>query len=153
MILDHPPKEWKRPDIPDGVKAKVLLRQKGRCAVMLHKLEAGKIHYDHRPALWERKFDTDAWDTIPPANDPQHIEALAIDAHDKRTHGPGGEKRITTAGSDSGRRAKGKRLDKWIEDFERYCLNRPCGQKRAAKGTIKSRGFDRKPKGSKHGKR
>lgn len=99
MILDCPPDNWKRPAIPIGVKLKVLMRQL-----------AVTINFDHRPALWERKFDTVANDTIPPANDPNFIEAMTVLDHDKRTHGPGGEKRITTAGSDSNRRAKVNRI-------------------------------------------
>lgn len=110
-ILLAPPKNWKRPAISDAVKLRVLLAQKGRCKASGVKLMKGDIHMDHRPELWERKFDTEKWDTIPPANDPAHIEAITIAEHDKRTNGPGGERRITTAGSGAHRRAKIKRLN------------------------------------------
>jgi hypothetical protein len=104
VILDRPPADWKRPSIPLGAKVQVLLRL------------VGFGHFDHRPALWERRFDTETNDTIPPANDPNAIEFIPVGEHDIRTHGPGGEKRITTAGSDSNRRAKGRRLEtKWRE--------------------------------------
>jgi hypothetical protein len=106
-ILDRPPPEWKRPPIPCKVKLQVLLNQDGRSTICKERL--GRIedtHFDHRPALSARKFDTKAWDTIPPANDPGHIEAITIAQHDIRTNGPGGTSRITTRGSDTGNRAK-----------------------------------------------
>ncbi len=106
-ILDRPPREWKRPAMPCKVKLQVVLNQGGRSAVDKEKL--GKIedvHFDHRPPVSERKFDTKAWDTIPPANDPAFIEAITVKQHDIRTNGPGGTKRITTRGSDTGNRAK-----------------------------------------------
>lgn len=111
MILDRPPKDWKRPSIPCKVRLQVLLNQDGRSTICKERL--GRIedtHFDHRPPLSERKFDTEAWDTIPPANDPAHIEAITVDQHDKRTNGPGGERRITTRGSDAGNRAKDRAI-------------------------------------------
>lgn len=110
MILDRPPKDWKRPTMPKGVVARVFTAQGGRCKVSGDKLMPGCTQYDHRPPLSERKFDTEAWDTIPRANDPAFIEALTTKAHDKRTNGPGGEKRITTYGSDAHARAKIRKL-------------------------------------------
>lgn len=141
MILDRPPPEWKRPDIPKRVKAAVLLDQGGKCRRTGVKLEKGNTQFNHIPELWERQFDTERWDTIPAANNPVFIEAVTIGAHDKITNGPGGEKRITTAGSGAGRRAKGKRLDGFQEDFRRSVIERPCGQKRIKSGKIRSRGF------------
>lgn len=107
MILDCPPKGWKRPAIPTRVKLDVVIRQEGRCRQTGHKLGTlDNTQFDHRPALWERRFDTVANDTIPPANDPASIEACTIAGHKVRTHGNG----ATTAGSDSHRRAKIKRM-------------------------------------------
>ena len=106
-LLDCPPKDWKRPKTPERVKLQVLLNQDGRCKATGERLgTVANCHFDHRPALWERRFDPKAWDTVPPANDPDHIEAITVDEHDRRTNGPGGTKRITTAGSDTGRRTK-----------------------------------------------
>src|SRR5436190_2176055 len=79
--------DWKRPGTPTlGVQVQVLLRQLG--------LAGRRVNWDHRPPVSERKFDTQAWDTIPRAQDPAHIEAIDADTHDRRTNGPGGEKRI-----------------------------------------------------------
>lgn len=110
-ILSRPPAGWKRPPIPNKVKLQVIINQEGRSTICKQKLGSiEEVHFDHRPALWERQFDTEALDgkgdTIPPANDPAYIEAITVAQHDVRTHGPGGETRITTRGSDSGNRAK-----------------------------------------------
>lgn len=110
-VLDRPPPDWKRPPIPCKVKLQVLLNQDGRSTVCKERL--GRIedtHFDHRPPLSARKFDTKAWDTIPPANDPAYIEAITVDQHDKRTNGPGGTKRITTRGSDTGERTRTRNI-------------------------------------------
>lgn len=147
MILDRPPKDWKRPGIPKRVKAKVMLAQGGRCKATGEKLERRNTHFDHRPELWERKFDTEAWDTIPPANSPDDIEAITVAAHDIRTNGPGGEKRVTSAGSGAHRRAKGERLKSYQEDIRATVFDKPCGAKRQKTGSIKSRGFERTKRG------
>jgi hypothetical protein len=107
MILDRPPKDWKRPAIPTLVKLDVVIRQEGKCKQSGDKLGTLRnTQFDHRPAIWERKFDTVANDTVPPANDPAFIEACTIAGHKVRTHGNG----ATTVGSDSHRRAKIKRF-------------------------------------------
>lgn len=100
MILDAPPKGWKRPSIPLGVQVKVL---KAKLAKVLG---VDKIEIDHRPPLYLRKFDTDKNDTIPPANDPFFMEALGSAEHKVRTGGT----KATSAGSDAHVRAKIKRL-------------------------------------------
>lgn len=106
-ILDCHPKGWKRPAIPTRIKIEIIIRQDGRCKQTGDRLGTLKnTQFDHRPAIWERKFDTVANDTIPPANDPAFIEACTIEGHKIRTHGKGG----TTVGSDSHRRAKIKRF-------------------------------------------
>lgn len=106
MILDRPPKGF-RPAIPCKVKLEVLIRQEGRCAQTKERLgRVDNTNFDHRPALWERKYDTVAKDTIPQANNPDFIEACTLAGHKIRTHGTG----ATTVGSDSHRRAKIKRM-------------------------------------------
>ncbi|MBX3490854.1 hypothetical protein [Parvibaculum sp.] len=91
MTLPRPPAGWKRPAMPKRVKAAVFVRQGGLCADTGVKLGVGddKFEYDHRPALWEREFDPDArrglGDTIPPANDPDHIQAVVCRSHKARS--------------------------------------------------------------------
>lgn len=146
MILAAPPKDWKRPAISNAVKLRVLLNQDGRCKETGVKLAKGDIHFDHRPELWERQFDTEAWDTIPPANDHAHIEAITIKSHDIRTNGPGGEKRITTAGSGANRRAKIKRLTGVTGNGRKKAIPShanawpPKGSRK-----LQSRGFEKRP--------
>jgi len=143
MILDAPPKGWKRPPMPVRVKLDVVIRQEGKCKATGQKLgELKNTNFDHRPALFERKFDTGTNDTIPPANDPGFIEAITVAAHDVRTNGCGGEKRVSTVGSDAHRRAKVRRGAEHREAIAAI-RDRPCGQKRTPTGIIRSRGFDK----------
>lgn len=107
MILDRPPKDWKRPAIPDRVKLRVVIRQVGKCKQTGDKLGSlENTQFDLRPGIWERKFDTVKNDTVPASNDPAFIEACTVAGHKVRTHGTG----ATTVGSDSHRRAKIKRM-------------------------------------------
>lgn len=138
-ILLAPPRGWKRPSITLGTEVLALRR-------LLRDLGYPRIHLDHRPPLSERQFDTESDDTIPPANHPDYIEALTPKEHDKRTNGPGGEKRITTAGSDSNRRAKTRALTKQQEEFRRRLLAKDAGEPRPRPerrgAPLRSRGFD-----------
>jgi len=152
MIHDRPPKGWKRPSMPARVKLDVVIRQEGKCKQTNERLGTlDNTRFDHRPALWERHFDDMAQDTIPPANDPSYIDAVTIAGHDIRTHGPGGEKRITTLGSDSHRRAKEGRVTAAQESFRDKVSNRLCGAKREKTGNwpasrkLQSRGFEKRP--------
>lgn len=132
-ILDRPPPEWKRPTMPCNVKLQVLINQEGRSTIGREKL--GRIentHFDHRPALEARKFDDGAWDTIPPANDPAHIEAITVEQHDRRTNGPGGTKRITTRGSDTGERARTRRIARGHADHQATMDAKVSGEPRPA---------------------
>lgn len=103
-ILPKPPLYWKRPHMPNGVKAAVFHRQQGFCADTGAKLGVAgeKFEYDHRPGLWERKFDPEAreglGDTIPPANDPDFIQAIVLKSHKARS------------ALDTARRSKEKRI-------------------------------------------
>jgi hypothetical protein len=99
MILDRPPKGWKRPKMSAMIEF-IAMRRK------LQELLGGPIEFDHRPALWERKFDTASNDTIPPSNNPYCIEVVSKAEHRFRTFGT----KATSAGSDAHRRAKEKRL-------------------------------------------
>lgn len=128
MIIDLPPKEWRRPAIPDRVKRAVLERQGGKSAITGVPLEKGDIHFDHRPQLRRRKFDTTAWDTVPPANDPAYIEAITVKEHDVRTNGRGGERRISTYGSDQHESAKDRALAKIVAAHEAKLLAKARGE-------------------------
>lgn len=150
-ILDRPPKDWKRPPIPCRVKLQVLLNQDGKskiCGERLGLIE--DTHFDHRPALSARKFDTKAWDTIPPANDPTHIEAITIAQHDVRTNGPGGTTRITTRGSDAGNRAKDRAvIAKQAEHEQRMAAKNKARPKKVRKIGPKIRSRSSFPSGRK----
>lgn len=118
-ISDH------RRSIPAWVKLQVILNQGARCKMTGHVfVDARAIRFDHRPALWERKFDPGTGDFVPPQNDPAFIEAVESKEHDRRTFGAGGEKRIAAAGSDLHRKAKVARLSREHEDFRRRVVIR-----------------------------
>ncbi|WP_336801650.1 hypothetical protein [Kaistia sp. MMO-174] len=113
----------KRKAIPDRVKLHAALRRLG--------LKIEQVNFDHDPPLALRPVDPDTGDTIPPANDPDHIFLVTIDEHREKTFGKGGAKRATTAGSDIHRIAKTKRLERArseresaAEDFRRRLLAR-----------------------------
>jgi hypothetical protein len=140
MILKSPPKGWKRPVIPVAVKLQAMLRrypnppitvicQGSDSAKMVAMfLVYGKHHFHHSPGLWQREFDTDANDTDPKANSAEHILAVTGLEHDAIENGPGGERRITSAGSASNQRAKNRRLNK---------------PKKSRGPKLRSRGFDK----------
>jgi hypothetical protein len=76
-----------------------------------------RYQLDHRPALTDRPYDTEAGDFIPPQNDPAFIFLIEKPEHDQRTFGrkAGAEKTVTTRGSDVGERARSRN----IRDSER----------------------------------
>lgn len=104
----------KRKAIPDRVKLIAALRRMG--------LTIDDVQFDHNPALELRLINPHTGDTIPPANDPDHIDMLLIEEHKAKTFGPGGEKRITTAGSDIGNISKMRRVSADHEAFRRRML-------------------------------
>jgi hypothetical protein len=61
----------------------------------------GEMEREHDPALELRDYDDATRTYTPDANDPQFIKLWRSDCHRKKTNGPGGERRITTAGSDN----------------------------------------------------
>jgi hypothetical protein len=139
-ILKSPPKGWRRPAIPVAVKLyamreihphapfSVICQPSNSAKLVAMLMVYGKHHFHHVPGLWERKFDTETNDTVPPANDPFYIIAVTPERHDLIENGPGGEKRITSAGSASNYRAKERRL------------NTP---KKSRGPKLRSRGFDK----------
>lgn len=115
MSEDRP----RRKAIPDKIKLQVVLRQGGLCKHCGHKLEGLEtVNFDHRPAIINRDVNEDRTDYLPAQLDPEYIEAIHISpCHDVRTNGPGGEKRITTAGSDKHTRDKNRRLAQEHQNF------------------------------------
>lgn len=105
---------------------------------------AGKVQIDHDPALDKRPVSHETGDTVPPANDESFLYLRRIDGHKAKTFGPGGEKRITTRGSDVGDHHRDKRVRGSHADHLTYMKTKTAGQKRPRKGTIRSRGFDKR---------
>ncbi len=89
-----------RPSMPDRVKLAAALLQGivDPSGAILHK---GDGQWDHDPALELRAYNEKTKKYTPDANDPNFIVYRETAAHAKKTHGPGGEKRITTKGSDN----------------------------------------------------
>lgn len=112
--------EKRRKNIPVGVKLQVALKKLG--------LTIEQVEWDHTPPLALREWDPVKQDTVPPANDPDHIQILLIKDHREKTFGRGGEKRITTAGSDANKIAKVRRLTAQQEEARRRMLAKTSGE-------------------------
>lgn len=117
MLANNP---RRRKTIPDRVKLIVTLRELG--------LTIEQVNFDHHPMLEMRPIDEETGETIPPANDPDGIRLLLITDHKRKTFGPGGEKRITTAGGDIHALAHTRRLTKNQEEFRRRLLAKDSGE-------------------------
>lgn len=133
----------KRKAIPDRVKLIAALRRMG--------LTITEVQFDHNPALWLRPINPLTGDTIPPANDPDHIDMLLLVEHKTKTFGRGGDKRITTAGSDIGNISKTRRVSADHEEFRRRMLAKDAGEeppveKQKRKSKWPSRPFSRRKK-------
>lgn len=130
-ILDRAPPDWKRPPIPCKVKLQVLINQHGRSKIGKERLgTVDNTHFDHRPPLEARKFDTAKWDTVPAANDPAHIQAITVEQHDKLTNGPGGTTRITTRGSDTGERSRTRNIRRSHDEHQAVMEAKAAGRPR-----------------------
>lgn len=128
-----------RKRIPDRVKLEAALRRFG--------LKVEDVQFDHNPALALRPINKLTGDTIPPANDPAHIDMLLVDEHKLKTFGRGGEKRITTADGDIGKISKVRRLTKKQEAFRQRLLAKDAGEEPAPrKSKWQSRPFKPKAK-------
>jgi hypothetical protein len=110
----------KRKAIPDRVKLIAALRRFG--------LSVADVQFDHNPALALRPINPHTGDTVPPANDPDHIDMLLLAEHKEKTFGRGGEKRITTADGDVGKIAKMHRVSDSEENFRRRLLAKDKGE-------------------------
>lgn len=133
----------RRKAIPDRVKLIAALRALG--------LTIEEVNFDHDPPLALREYDEAARDTVPPANSPEHITMLLVSQHKTKTFGPGGEKRITTAGSDIGNIKKVRHLTKAQEEHRRRMLaktereDEPQPAKRKAKWPTRKFGRKQRP--------
>lgn len=69
-----------------------------------------EFELDHDPALCLRPIDPETGQHIPPQHEPSCLIWRTKEAHDRKTNGPGGERRVTTAGSDKHLKSKIDRL-------------------------------------------
>jgi len=91
-----------RPHTPDSVKLAAALQQGILCGCGCGEVAYAKQgNWDHDPALELRAYNPTTKKYTPDANDPNFLRYRIKDHHNKKTHGPGGEKRITTKGSDN----------------------------------------------------
>lgn len=127
-----------RKAIPDRVKLQAALRRFG--------LTTKDVQFDHNPALELRPYNALTGDTIPPANDPDHIDMLLVDEHKVKTFGRGGEKRVSTADGDIGKIAKVRRLTAAQEESRRRMLAKDAGETPGRKSKWPKRSFPKRPK-------
>ena len=126
-VSDH------RKAIPIKVKFEATVGQNGRCPKCTEKLgDWEETDFDHNPALTLRPWDEVAQDFIPPQLDPQFIEASHKDCHKIKTFGRGGEKRITTRGSDIGERKRVRDLTNSEREFRARLLAKDAGEEAPA---------------------
>ena len=125
----------RRPYIPLRIKLEAALLQLG--------LDPETAELDHEPALALRERSGGQY--IPDANDPLFLRWRDWQDHARKTYGRGGEKRITTAGSDIGNIAKGKRLAKEEVEFRKR-LQATLVQSPKPKRRIPSRPFPKRRK-------
>lgn len=129
----------RRQHVPYSIKLAAALLQLG--------LDPKTAELDHNPALARRRRLPDGrYD--PDESDPRFLQWKAPEAHAEKTFGRGGEKRITTAGSDIGEIAKMKRLTKDEEAFRSRLLAKEPGEPRQKRGTIPARVNAWPPKGA-----
>lgn len=119
------------------------LAVKLRAALIQLQLDPDTAELDHDPALVLRQRTEDGR-YIPDANDPAHLKWRSPDAHSRKTFGPGGEKRITTAGSDIGLAKKIRHVVEDEESFRRRLLAKGNGEPKR-RSTWPSRPFPKRP--------
>ena len=99
-------------------------RQGYLCALCGLDFSGFPIEYDHALAL-----SLGGTDTL------DNLRAVHAKCHDKKTNGPGGEKRVTSAGSDAHARAKHRRLTG---------KNKPKVKRDWPSRPLESRGFEKR---------
>lgn len=101
---------------------------------------APEFELDHDPALCLRPVDPETGKHIPPQHEPSCLIWRTKEAHDRKTNGPGGERRITTAGSDKHLKVKLDRLSEaHVETRQKLLSVEPRAPK--PPGKIRSAGF------------
>jgi hypothetical protein len=114
-----------RKAIPVLVKLKSVLRAGDRCASCGQKLgDIEGLQFDHVPALGLRAWNETERDTVPPANDPEHLIPRHIKCHEQKTTGRKGESKLSKVGGDISEIAKLRRLTRKQEDFRRTMLGK-----------------------------
>lgn len=101
--------------------------------------EPHEVELDHSPALVLRDWDDEAQDTVPPASDPRFLIWRPKAEHAAKTFGPGGEKRITSAGGDIHAAAHVRRLGRRETEFRANLLRKTTGEEPPASTRRKSR--------------
>ena len=117
-----------RRSIPTGVKLHACLLLLGFTE---EEITGGGIEWNHEPALALRSIDADG-QIHPPSNSPAHIRPMRKDDHAVVTRGTG----ATTAGSDIGKAAKLKRIEKdpaGGAEFRRKLLSAKAGGEEPAR--------------------
>lgn len=91
-----------RPGITLDAKVEALLAQGVVCSCGCGEvIRKGEGEFDHSPALELRAYDPITKKYSPDANDPKFLGYRKNEHHKTKTHGPGGEKRITAKGGDN----------------------------------------------------
>ena len=131
MVRDEvpaPPVGFRRA-IPTSVKLDVIIRQEGRCRACGEKLGTlSDTQFDHVPAIQLRAWNANAGDTIPAANDAEHIEAKHKDCHAQKTTGRKGESKLNAIGGDTASIAKLRRLTAKEQEFRKRMLAKAAGE-------------------------
>jgi hypothetical protein len=76
-------------------------------------MQPDQVEFHHNPPIELRPLNEDGTDTVPPMNDPRHIEPMLSEAHKRETFG---DPAIPLSG-DVSKIAKTKRLEKKTERF------------------------------------
>lgn len=106
----------------------ISLKAQLHAALLQLGFEPQEVELDHAPALVLRDWDAAAQDTVPPASDPRFLIWRPKAEHKVKTFGPGGEKRITSAGGDIHAIAHTRRAAKKEEAFRQRLLAKAEGE-------------------------
>lgn len=119
------------------------------CADLMRKLGMVAVdaevafELDHDPALVLRPVDPETGQHIPHQHDPRHLVWMTKEAHDRKTNGRGGERRVTTLGSDKHLAAKLDRLSDGEREFRARLLSRDPDERQPSRRPGKPMGGTR----------
>lgn len=137
-LLPAPPPGWKRPALKMQTKLQVILNQQSKCkATGVRLTDVRLIQFDHRPAVWQRRFDPVMNDTVPSVNDPETIDAILEAEHSTRTFTDNG-----TGMGDVTHKAHSDRISEGEAAHRINMALKEPGRKRPRKNTIRGRGFE-----------